>query len=543
MNMKLGAGLAPVAAILLFFLLACTPAASSNTPSNTGDNGVGDAPTPDNGALAGAESLTVAVDRETLAAFAANQQAINADWDQFHADFDGWRAGLTSCDRSAAWSAFRGFSGDFSAITEEARALPGSGITRELAYGAIDAAVLEESALRQLRDNWQPSDVALLGKVQVERNSASLLRRETADRLDELQDLDKPEERAAAEEFSEAFATIDADWKAFHDTYDALRKEQDELLPEAVVERLEALVKDFELIVDALDELDELAIDAAIDDVAEELLEAASTELNELEALLDAFHDLADDLADEGMTTEKVAEALERAETVEKGLGAEPGGLGDTETTDTDADAEQKTDDGEPKPPEPEPEPTPVPGPTSSPAPSPAEDNSALFQDMDRRLKDSNRARKDAKRDLDTLVEGVSEKDLAALADFAAAFAELQRNWDAFHRDYDAWSSDEGGCDRAAAAQSLNRFDQRFNELGARVRGLSQASYLRPSSDLLAEAVGGEAAALRSLRNAWRPFETDVYRELDQERANADNLRRLAGRRTQEAMERFGAAP
>ncbi len=539
MNMKLGAGLAPVAAILLFFLLACTPAASSNTPSNTGDNGVGDAPTPDNGAAAGAESLAVVVDRETLAAFAANQQAINADWDQFHADFDGWRAGLTSCDRSAAWSAFRGFSGDFSAITEEARALPGSGITRELAYGAIDAAVLEESALRQLRDNWQPGDVALLGKVQVERNSASLLRRETADRLDELQDLDQPEERAAAEEFSEAFATIDADWKAFHDAYDTLRKEQDELLPEAVVERLEALVKDFELIVDALDELDELSIDAAIDAVAEGLMEAASTELNELEALLDAFHDLAD----ERMTMEQEVKALERAETVEEELGAELGGPGDTETTDNDidTDAEQKTDDGEPKPPEPEP--TPVPGPTPSPPPSPSEDNSALFQDMDRQLKDSNRARKDAKRDLDTLVEGVSEKDLAALADFAAAFAELQRNWDAFHRNYDDWSSDEGGCDRAAAAQSLNRFDQRFNELGARVRGLSQASYLRPSSDLLAEAVGGEAAALRSLRSAWRPFETDVYRELDQERANADNLRRLAGRRTQEALERFGAAP
>ena len=71
---------------------------------------------------------------------------------------------------------------------------------------------------------------------------------------------------------------------------------------------------------------------------------------------------------------------------------------------------------------------------------------------------------------------------------------------------------------------------------------MSQAPYLRPASDLLAEAVGREEAALRSLRNTWAPFENDVYRGLDQERTNAENLRRLAGRRTQEVVERLGVA-
>lgn len=523
MKMKLGACLAPVAAILLVFLLACTATAPANTPADTGANGAGDAPTPDNGDAVADDSLTVAVDRETLEAFAASQQAINMNWDQFHTEFDLWRTNLTSCDRGAAWTAFRDFAGDFSAITEEASDLPGSSITRELTYGAIDAAALEASALRRLRDNWQPGDVALLETVHAERNTAALQLRETADRLDELQDLDRPEERAAAEEFAEAFKPIDTEWDDFHSSYNELRRAQDDLPPEAVIDRLKTLVEYFELIIDLLQELPD---DAATDEVAEDLVEAARDELNELDELLDAFQSL-----DKQKTALEEAKALERAE-AKANTGAEPEPPKPEPTLQP------------PEPPEPpKPEPTPLPNATSTPPLLSPEDNSDLFRGMDQQLEDSNQARKEARRTLETLIEGVSVEDLDALAAFATAFAQLRQNWAAFHRDYDAWGSDEGGCDRAAAAEALGRFDQIFSGLGARVRGLSQAPYLRPSSDLLAEAIEGEAAALRSLRSTWRPFDPDVYRELEQARADADNLRRLAGRRTQEALERFGAAP
>ena len=113
-------------------------------------------------------------------------------------------------------------------------------------------------------------------------------------------------------------------------------------------------------------------------------------------------------------------------------------------------------------------------------------------------------------------------------------------DWDDFHSDFDDWVRTEGDCNRASAISELGKYNQQFNELSGRVRELSQASYLRPSSDLLSEAVDREGAALRSLASTWAPYESDVYRGLDDERSNAAQLRRLADRRTQEVMERNG---
>ena len=143
---------------------------------------------------------------------------------------------------------------------------------------------------------------------------------------------------------------------------------------------------------------------------------------------------------------------------------------------------------------------------------------------------------------MDALIEGVSEEDKKALAEFTRAFAALMDDWDDFHQDFDQWVRTEGDCDRAEAINDLNRFNQGFSALTAQVRNLSQAAYLRPSSDLLSEAVEREGAALRSLASTWAPYESDVYRGLDAERANASELRRLADRRTQEVMERNGMA-
>ena len=474
---------------------------------------------------AASSSMAVEVSPELVAEFATTQQAINEDWDQFHADFDRWRAGLTACDRSAALAALRGFGGDFSDITEQARDLPGEGIARDLPIKAVEAATLEEAALRQLRDNWQPGNVALLEQVQEARSQASLLLRETSIAIDELEELDKPEDQEAAEEFSDAFTPVDADWDAFHDAYETLLDDQYELGAAEMVERLKALIDELELIEDALDDLPS---EAVIDDIAEALTAAVSEEAKGLKVLLGAFSRLA--RAEASVMSPANGEKEEEGEEEEEGKpenGASatamiPGIISNGAPT-------------------PAPTLKPAPTPTSKQAaPEPA-DNSALFDAMDEQVDNSNRVRKKAKRDLDDLIEGVSEEDKEALAAFTAAFDRLMGDLDDFHEDYDGWIRTEGDCDRAKAAAALGQFSQRFSELGTRVRGLSQASYLRPTSDLLAEAVDREEAALRSLRNTWAPFENDVYRGLDQERTNAENLRRLAGRRTQEVVERFGA--
>jgi hypothetical protein len=515
------------AAILSLFLLACTP----QTPANTTETGPANARSTA-AANAASSSMAVEVSPELVAEFAATQQAINEDWDQFHADFDRWRAGLTACDRSAALAALRGFGGDFSDITEQARDLPGEGIARDLPIKAVEAATMEEAALRQLRDNWQPGNVALLEQVQEARSQASLLLRETSIAIDELEELDKPEDQEAAEEFSDAFTPVDADWDAFHDAYETLLDDQYELGAAEMVERLKALIDELELIEDALDDLPS---EAVTDDIAEALTAAVSEEAKGLKVLLGAFSRLA--------RTE--AAVMVPAAVIVPANGDEEEGESENGAAGSDMIPDVVSDGAPASTPMPMPVPTPTPTPMPTPtpyqaAPAPA-DNSDLFEAMDEQVDNSNRVRKKAKRDLDGLIEGVSEEDKEALAAFTAAFDRLMGDLDDFHEDYDGWIRTEGDCDRAKAAAALGQFSQRFSELGTRVRGLSQAPYLRPTSDLLAEAVGREEAALRSLRNTWAPFENDVYRGLDQERTNAENLRRLAGRRTQEVVERFGA--
>ena len=171
--------------------------------SNTGDSG---------------SRMAVAVSAEVVADYASSQDSINAEWDQFHADFDQWRTGLTACDRTAVESALREFASDFAAITEEARALPGKGIARELPDNAIAAANAEEASLRLLRDNWQPGNPALMEQTQSERASASALLRATQIEVDKLQELDDPEDREIAKEFAEELASVEEDWDAFYDS-------------------------------------------------------------------------------------------------------------------------------------------------------------------------------------------------------------------------------------------------------------------------------------------------------------------------------------
>lgn len=514
MMMKLGRRLLrPFALILpLLLLTACAAGAPAEEAANVVDTGPAAAGA---GQARAGGALTPAVDRELLAEFAASQDAIDADWDAFHADFDAWRAGLTACDRSAVTAALREFAGEFGGVTALARDLPAQGITRGLAYPVIDAAAVEGMLLGEYRDNWQPGNTALAAAVQAQRDAAALALRETAEQLDELGEMDDPEQRAAAESLTAALEPISTAWDEVHQDYAALSREQGEIAPvEEVIGRVGELLNSLNR--EVLEPLQKLeAEDDAVADAAEALVEAAKAERDAMGELLDGItlrSQEMDAAAEDGPPAGLAAL-----------LGLEPGAGGG----DGGAESAQEQDgqgNGEPMPPS---EPEPV-------------DNADLFAVMSVAVDEANDARKKGSRELKKLAEGVKESDRQALADFTAALGRLQGEWDEFHAGYDEWVSVEGGCDRAAAAQALAGFQQRFNLLGARVRGLSQASYLRPTSDLLTAAVAGEEAALRALSSSWQPYAADIYRPLDRERARADNLRRQAERRILEAVERFG---
>ena len=576
--------LMPVAAVLLLLVMACSEQAADSTPGsqNTGSGS-------ELSAASRAVPTPVPVSSELVSEFAAAQDSINADWDELHVDFDRWRANLNACDRTAAIAAMREFASDFGEIAGQARDLPGKGIARELPDNVIMAANGEEASLRLLRDIWLPGDVSLLENTQTERATAAGMIRATTIEVDKLEELDKPEDQEVAEDFADALEPVDEAWDAFNDSYEALEDDHIDLDLSEIVTRLRALVDEHEAV---LESLEDIPSDKVTDPVQDPLIEAAEAESDALGDLLDAFRKAArDEARDEARETDSdsVAEAPSGAGAAQNGDGngaAETSENGSEESSEGSSEYTEEGTDGSTSDPQGTAEdrergavglgqvpgqnepgvqggvtetstlftgiPTGLPNPTTAgqqagPDSSESEeagaeevDYSEYFDTFEDTLDQTRTIRKQAERDLEAIIEGVSEEDKEALAEFMSAFSDLMDDWDRFHAEFDKWVRTEGDCNRASAVEGLNGFNQEFSELSNRVRELSQVSYLRPSSDLLAEAVDREGAALRGLASTWAPYESDVYRGLDDERANAANLRRLADRRTQELIERNG---
>jgi hypothetical protein len=173
----------------------------------------------------------------------------------------------------------------------------------------------------------------------------------------------------------------------------------------------------------------------------------------------------------------------------------------------------------------------------ASDAPDPA-----LFDPVDETITDGEKAIADANSDLNISGGDVSATDQAALSAFDSAAKSLIQDWDSFHQDYDTWLQNGRGCDEMAASESLGEFSNRASQLSARVRNLPQAGFLSPLANSLVEAAEREEEAYRSLRNNWRPFGNDVYRGLERERVNAQQLRHQTNQGLRQLMNLFGIA-
>ena len=564
MKTKLARYLFPAVAAISILLLAGVSACTSQEPESASELAPSNHPDAASGSRA--ETMPAAPDQDLVLEFAAAQNSINSDWDQFHVDFDGWRASLVACDRTAALAALRKFASDFAEITEQARDLPGKGIARELPDNVILAATGEDASLRMLRDNWQPGNPALLENAQTERSNAATLLRSTAIEVDKLEELDKPEDQEIAKDFANALEPVDEAWDAFYDSYEVLADAHIDLSAAEIVTRLKTLADEHAAV---LESLEDIPSDKVTDPVQDALIDAAESERKALGNLLDAMRKAAkaetgDDTRSGGSTAAGNGNGA-NGEKVESENSGSDGAAGDVGTPQGSAEGNAPGSPGSGQLPghldpgvqggipvfpglaDP-PFPTATPSPSgqeagpAGPPPSPSTDGdySGQFDTFEETLEGTRASRKQAGRDLEVIIEGVSEEDQKALAEFTRAFDDLMENWDAFHAEFDEWVRTEGDCNRSSAVADLNDFNHRFSQLDNRVRALSQASYLRPSSDLLSEAAQREGAALRSLTGTWAPYENDVYRGLDEERANAASLRRLADRRTQELMERYG---
>ncbi len=132
------------------------------------------------------------------------------------------------------------------------------------------------------------------------------------------------------------------------------------------------------------------------------------------------------------------------------------------------------------------------------------------------------------------------DDNVRAVAEFAKQFGTLAQDWDQLHQDFDSWRHGPGGCDAGKALQALDQLMVRSAALASRTQNLPSSSPLRSLQEPLSEAAGRQSEAVRVLRAEWRPYATDLYRALDQERRTATGLRRQVAAGVQDLQARLG---
>ena len=462
-------------------------------------------------------TIVPAADRTVAVAFADGHRALSQRWEAFHSEFDGWRQGLAQCTPGAVQSSLAEFAGNFAQITESARALPRSAVIRNLADDLIGAAEQEETALRLLRDNWQPGTInnapsaavvdesnpdtsensgvqannsnfggggSSFEQVAAARSQAALLRRSVADSLIDRSRRTDASSRAEIDTFSDLLQELDTTWDQFHIDYDELRTQVVDLSASEAAARLGAIVAQFTDIVSAVRALP--YGDATLH-ITQILSQAAQEEDRSLRRLRGAVQNSGD-------STE--TSASDEAEGSEASSGGAETGV-----------------------------------------------ETSLYDAFDSQIAISNASREEARRSLTLVKEDISPETKTAVADFTEQYDTLTLDWNSFHSSYDEWRKTNGGCNRSQVMRDLGRFGVSFSEIAKETRNLPAATVLRPMGELLVEAAEREERALRDLGNTWQPYDTGVYVTLDQERAAANKLRRQVTVGLQELFERFGISP
>ena len=253
---------------LLPLLLVLTACGQQNLPQSTA---VPTATRPAVGPISFAQGSQQAVDE-----FVRRRQKVDDTWQQIRDDFDRWSADLSACQPGAMHESLNEFAASFSTITEHARGFTRTQTTGDLANILITAAEEEEEAFRRLRDYWKPNNVVLFEGLEEQRTRAAQARRKAEDRAIELREaLGATPDPEAIEVFSRALEPIKDDWLGVHDEYAALRRSTETQRAIDISSDLNQLAERMVSIVDALDELPELAGMAG---VVSELVRAAGAE-------------------------------------------------------------------------------------------------------------------------------------------------------------------------------------------------------------------------------------------------------------------------
>ena len=442
---------------------------------------------------------------------------------------------MAECHPNALRETVNDFAISFNSVTEQARGLTRGKTSGEIADILIVAAEEEETALRQLRDRWQPNNISLFENVEQHRTKASQAQKNAEDRVIELRDgFEDAADPEATAEFLEAFEPIRDDWKQLHHDYETLRDEAETIGDEAVLDGIEQHVENLAAIIDAIEELPELE---GAEETVEELLAAAKAELEVFEAAI----------GPPGTTDTTEAAESSTTSTADSTDGSANGTNGSTNNTDA-ATTDQSTSGTDAATTDQSTGSTDA-ATTESIAQTSVTDSAsngsggagAPFPDLeplDEVTETNAKVLKAANRTIEDLADPDAERGLAELQVFDTEYARLVRAWDAFHEGYNDWRKDDGGCDRAQVVQDLEEHSLQIAEIAREIRGLPSVGRLLPIYSLLTEAAARDEDAIRTLRYTWQPFALDAFKAVHQERTNTESLRRQAEIAVQELANR-----
>ena len=461
--------------------------------------------------------------------FAQGYQAITADLDQLHQQFDDWQAGLNLCTQGAVQTDLLQFAGRFGAITQSARELTRASASRDLADRLIEAAEAEYQALRQLRDNSAPGGTAfgqnpagdpavsdgevsnggngtdepasasqdgshqsLSEQVDAARSSSSAILREITDALTDQEEQSTTAAQGSMEEFLLALQAANTRWDLYHQGYDTFRSDEPSLTSTDVVNRLSDLVADFREVMVAVRELPRLDTTQGVAGLMAEAADAEDLALRQLRATFKKSDD-------DEESSDSVSDVLDPLSSVDALEGEAAPGTGSFVA-------------GDP----------------------------TLFGAYESQLVSSNTSRRQALDAMDRITRDLSDEHQSGLAEFNREYQTLLGQWSAFHRDYDEWRQTEGGCNREKAVETLVGFGGQMGQIAAAARNLPSANFLRPLEELLVEAIQREETSLRELSGSWRPFDSGVYQRHHNERIAAGRLTRQVGVGIRELLDRYG---
>ena len=525
-RLKLGSRvLLPILVLLSVTLLACGDDEAA-TPAPV---------VPATPAVEAPRSLTDS-ERGVIDQFSEDLQEIRAARDELHQGFDAWRAELSECHPSSARETFQELTSSIIGITQQTTKLPRTASTRELADLLIPAAEAEEAAFRQLRDRWQPGNVSLLELAELRGNEAVRAQKSAEDRSLELQEEFEEGategEVADMEEYSEVFDDLVDAWEDYHDSYLDLLKAEPRLKTGERIAQYELLVQQLEGIVSLTSELSVPIGNDDIEEIVEQLQEMAEDELAALSRMTESLAEVAEPPAEDAATT---AAASTVATTAAASTVATTAAAPTVATT-----AAAPTVATPTPPPGDQPEGGETTAGEEAPAEAPVKPVKLLPPDEDlaETYAASVKGLEEIDLQIEEIIEDKSAEFLADVQDFNAEYRGLVREWDTFHRDFNAWRESDGDCNRLSVLGVLDEFSQDAGALGRQVRDLPQAGFLLPIYTLLTEAAERDEAAMRTVYSSWRPFAVDVFKAVDEERVASDRLWRRAGIALQELRDR-----